>query len=344
MAIGAILAGASIATGLYTAYKGAQEGQKGRDAAKSHYKKMAADIEALTIPELKELALKDPKYLGDIAPLLSKEKFSALDLPEEITTDPRFRQAQMDTMSTLEAVSKEGMTEQDQLNLENIRQRNDRDASASRKAAMQSMAERGMGGAGAELAQSLQAEQATAQNRGMQGLQLAADKRNAAMQAMMQRGQMAGQMRGQEFGEQSANQQARIAREEFNKSMAQDVQQRNVAAERQATYRDMGERQRLEEGDAARRAQEEVYNIGRDERKYQMELDKAKAKHGVASGQAGVSQADAAAKAGQWGAIGQAAIGGAKAYGDYSAAGDAKIEAQKDRDSAEKIAALKARK
>ena len=324
MAIGAILAGASIASGLASAYMGAKEGKKGRDAARRHYRDIEKQIDAIPIPELRELALKDPSWLGDIAPLLPKEKFEALGLPEEITTDPRFRQAQMDTLSTLETVSKEGMTEQDQLNLETIRQRGDRAAAASRKAAMQSMAERGMGGAGAELAQALQAEQAISQQRGMEGLQIAADKRKAAMQAMMQRGQMAGQMRGQEFGEAEANRQARMAREEFNKAMAQDVQQRNVAAERQAAYRDLGEKQRLEEASAARRAQEEMYNIGRDERKYQMEMDKMRAKAGVGESKAGLAQQEAAARAKQWGALGQAVQTGIGAYGDYEAAQDKK--------------------
>jgi hypothetical protein len=318
--IPAILAGGAIVTGLATAYIGAQEGKKGRQAAKDYQNEISDALNAISIPELQELALKDPKWLGNIQPFLSEEKFKALDLPEDITTDPKFRQAQMDTMETLKTVSKEGMTAEDKLNLENISQRADRDSSSSRKATMQAMAERGMGGAGMELAQNLQAEQGLAQRRGMEGLQLASDKRKAALNAMMQRGNMATGMRNQEFGEKQANQGARMAREEFNKRMAMDVQRANVDAQNRALYRDMDLRQQAENADAERRDREEIYNIGRDERKYQMEMDKVRAKAGIADSQSAIAQREAAAKANQWGQLQGAIEAGAGAYGKYDAA------------------------
>jgi hypothetical protein len=323
------LLGVSVASSVIGAVKGAESERQGRKAADRRLRKMAEDINAIPLPQLKDLALKDPSWLGDIAPLLPKEKFEALGLPEEITTDPRFRQAQMDTLSTLETISKEGMTDQDKLNLEAIRQRSDRGAAASRKAAMQSMAERGMGGAGAELAQALQAEQATAQQRGMEGLQIAADKRNAALNAMMQRGNMATSMRGQEFGEKESNRQARMLREDFNKRMAQDVQARNIGAERAALYRDIEGRQAMENAEADRRNQEERYNIDKDERRFKYDMEKMRAKHGLDSARADMDIKAGQAGAREAGAWGQVIPGAVKAYSSMEA-GDRQREHEKD--------------
>jgi len=335
----------SVAVNVIGGVLGAKSAEKGRKAANEALEAMKARIDAIPIPELQKLALENPKWLGDMFPLLSKEKFEALDLPEEITTDPKFRQAQLDTMDTLKTVSKEGMTADDKLNLERISQRSDRDMASSRKATMQSMAERGMGGAGMELAQNLQADQASSQRRGMEAMQLAADKRKAALGAMMQRGNMATSMRGQEFGEAESNRQARMTREDFNKSLASDVQQRNKFAENQAKLRDLQGKQGLEGLRAGNVNKERIQDREDKLLDYDMQMNKEKLKQGIASDQVSLGREGAAAESKAWGSLANAAsqgIGG-WAQGEASSAAGAAAANEKalDRESNEKIAKMK---
>jgi hypothetical protein len=335
----------SVAVNVIGGLLGAKSQKEGRDAAKKSLKDMKARIDAIPLPELKKLALENPKWLGDMFPLLSKEKFEALDLPEEITTDPRFRQAQLDTLDTLETVSKEGMTAEDKLNLENISQRSERDISSQRKATMQSMAERGMGGAGMELAQNLQAQQESAQRQGMEGLQLAADKRRTAMNAMMQRGNVATQMRGQEFGEAESNRQARMTREDFNKRLSSDTQQRNVFAENQARLRDLQGKQSLEGLRAENVNRERVQSREDTLLDHRLNMEKEALKQGISSQQMGIDREGAAAESQAWGSLAKAAgqgIGGWAQGEAARTAGDAAASEKKlDRESAEKIAKMK---
>ncbi len=165
---------------------------------------------------------------------------------EGITTDPRLRDAQM---SALQGLAEEGraggLTIQSRAALNEANALQAQRERGSREAILQSMAQRGMGGSGTELAAALQNQQGSADRSALAGTQAAADARSRALQAMAQSGDLAGGIRGQEFGEKAQQASARDARERFNASqrltragMSANVRTGNAAAYDRAGQRD----------------------------------------------------------------------------------------------------------
>lgn len=325
--------------------------KKAYDAKKQAGYDAQAELEAyreaiskIPLPDLKKIALEEPAFMGEMAPHIERVKFEQLDLPEEITTDPRFSQAQMSALESMGEISREGMTTTDQLNLEKIRQRADRDASSSQQATMQRMAERGMGGSGAELAQNLLMQQSRAQRGGMEGLELAAQKRQAAMNAIAQKGAMAGDMRTQEFGESESNRKARMIREDFNAKMGMDADRSNQQYYNAALQRDKDTEQTIENMRAGNRNTEQSMENQRRQQLYNNELAKEQAKGGVTGDIAGAKTAKGQLEANSWGAVSDVVKGGTEAYAQSQDAGaqklkdDREFEYQREKDDKDRAA------
>jgi hypothetical protein len=112
--------------------------------------------------------------------------------------------------------------------MEQIRQKQARESNAQQSAILQNLAQRGMAGGGQELALRAQAQQSSANQAAMEGLQLSAEQRARALNALIQRGQMAGNMRSQEFGEKSDKAKAADAIAQWNAAMSAGVEQRYI--------------------------------------------------------------------------------------------------------------------
>lgn len=303
----AIVGGGQLLSGIL----GNRARQSGIKADQAAMNEAIARIMGVSIPEAERLVFQNPQLVGELAPQIEKEiaLSAGPSAMEGITTDPRFAQAQMDALARMQEVGREGMTEEDKLALAQIRQKQGRDAAARQQAILQSMAQRGMGGAGQELAARLSAEQAAADTAAMQGQQVAAEKQRRALEAMMQSGQMAGQMRGQQFGEKSAAAKAKDIMSQFNTQLAAKAQSDNINRMMQAKLRDLNVGQELANERA--RLANEAMKMERDEayKTAQMKLGQA----GATMPTTGFGQKSGEAQAGLFagiaGALGQAGAG-----------------------------------
>lgn len=118
----------------------------------------------------------------------------------DVMLDPKLRNAQMSALDALQAeVNSKGMTPQDFAAAQQAEQDAGRQESGFRGALEQSMAGRGLGGAGA-YAGALSAQQGTVNRSALQGTRIAADARDRYLNAINALSSTAGGVRGQEYG------------------------------------------------------------------------------------------------------------------------------------------------
>ena len=147
---------------------------------------------------------------------------------EGVSTDPRYKDAQLEALRSMEVRSKQGMTAQDEADMFRLQQQVNT-ANRGRLGAIQNqMASRGMSGSGMDAAMQLQASQDAGEREALASMEKAGQIQSNKMNAAKSLGQMGGEMRGQEFGEQSAKAQAADTINRFNVANRVDRQNQNV--------------------------------------------------------------------------------------------------------------------
>ncbi len=121
---------------------------------------------------------------------------------DKISTDPKTREAQMAALNNMMGLGQAGGLDPQALaaNAQSEREAAGYEQS-QRQALSQSMAARGMGGSGAEVAGLLVGQQGGANRVAAADQQGAADARTRALNAMMSAGQLGGAVRSQDYGE-----------------------------------------------------------------------------------------------------------------------------------------------
>lgn len=185
-----------------------------------------ATPEELTMDQL-ELSGYDPRLME--ASAQGASKFG------DISTDPRFAEAQLQALGGVQdIVSGGGLTAQDQANLAQIQSDVGRADRGRREAIQDRMRRTGMSGSGMDLLAQLQSGQAATDRASQAGLNIAGMAQDRQAQALRDLGAMGGQMRGQDFSEQAAAAQAQDAINRFNTMNQQQAAMQNMAAQNQA--------------------------------------------------------------------------------------------------------------
>lgn len=238
-AAAAVAVGATVATTV--AANAASEDDR-RRAKKLRQEALAAwnKVQPQDYSEVRELV----SGLAEENLINPKEELSILQLDSEgraAVGDPQAIDAQADALEYLQSVmDTEGMTPQDQAYYYEISDRLDRDAKVANQNIMANLQQRGMAGAGQELAMKMQASQDATQRASRKGLDLAAMAMQRKDEAARQSGDMAMRMREQQFGEARAQDLMRLgaAQQNYNigRSAAQfDYDTRQSEFQQQAT-------------------------------------------------------------------------------------------------------------
>ncbi len=180
---------------------------------------------------------------------LSMDEFGRVQLPQlekliaeqvgpselgNIRTDPAYKNAQMGALDGLLNLAKNnGLSLMDKANLNKIQGDLGRTESAGRQRIEENMAGRGISGGGAELAMLMNNNQAQAQRGSEEALQLAAQNKQRALDAMLKSGQLAGNMRSQEYGEKSDAARANDAIARYNADVRYNAKQYNAGLAQQ---------------------------------------------------------------------------------------------------------------
>jgi len=295
-------------------------GNAQRDAAKSAERTARAaqqlllDTPMATIEE-QELVLGQLAQIGELTP----EMLQALELgPSEmegVSTDPRLAATQMQALEQLAGLSEGGLSEADIAALEQTRRSVEGSQEARQEAILQDMQQRGIGGAGAELAMRLAATQGAADRQNQASLDVTRQAQARALQALAQQANLAGQVRSQEFGEQSDIARAQDAIREFNLRNQQRVQDSNVAARNQAQAANLSTAQEIANRNVGLMNQQQQFNKGLIQQQFQNEMQRrggaANMAQGISQAQMNQGAADAAMYSGIAGGLAQAGMAGA---------------------------------
>jgi hypothetical protein len=308
---------ASVAAPIVTGVLGNFFSQDERSQAEAAFQRALNEISAIgAAPDLaRQIILRNFEQVGVLTPEL--EEAVNLEAPKvsQIKEAPELKKAQMTALQLLGQRATGGMSAEDRANLAQIQLQQARDTEAKRQQIIQSYQQRGLGGAGSELAAQLQAASAGSAQVGEEGLKVAAQAQRAALEAAREYGGLGGQIRGQEFDiartKAGAEDQAALAR--FNEAVAR--QQRNVSTRMGVQQQNLAARQRIAEQNVAQANAELQRQRAAEAQQYQLNLQRAGLMAG-AYGQRGAQlQQQAQQEAGQW-AQGGAAIG--QGLGQYS--------------------------
>jgi hypothetical protein len=229
-AVGAIIGGVG---GLFG---GESESEKAAKAAVAELQEMGVPSE-----EARRIVYEKYQAVGELTPEI--EQAISVDPTElqKVTTDPRFQQAQMQALANLENKAKQGGLDlSGQATLEGIKMDLAREARGKNAAIQQEMRQRGLGGSGSELAARLAATQASADQAGQQGLNLAALAQRQATENLGQMSNLARQMQQDELSRKSDAARAQDMIKQSNANLASGVQMRNVASKNRAQELDVG--------------------------------------------------------------------------------------------------------
>lgn len=321
----ALGAGASLLSGIMAGDAASKEMARARAAAGDKQAQamlsMAEAVEELEkvgIPsiEAQKIVMEQPELVG-----LQEVHQIATSKMEDIESDPRLRQAQMEALEDIQGVARTGRTEGEQAQGELDRLAVAGEESARRKAILQSMAERGIEGSGAELIAQLSGSQSASQRRMMEQLQRSSDREGRKMAAIQNAAAMGGNIRGQDFEEQ-----ARVA------SAADQIARFNMANRIDIEGRNLQNRQNIANQQAALANQQEMYNKGLIGTDYDRRMGRATSIANVKTNQAAQHNAagESALAAGQAAAegilkqgqgAGDIIMGGTEAYLKYGGGG-----------------------
>lgn len=116
--------------------------------------------------------------------------------------------AQRNALRQLQQVAETGYTPEEEAALRRIQAETAATAASQRAATQEAFARRGISGGGAERVAAFQGAQAAANRAAQQGLDVAAEARRRALQAMQAQGQLGTSVRGQAYGEAERRAQA----------------------------------------------------------------------------------------------------------------------------------------
>jgi hypothetical protein len=278
--------------GLGDLVSGILGGSAGKDDMKKSLQlsqEAAAKLGNVYVPTVEEqkILLQNPELVG----LLKAEQQQNSQM-QNVSTDPRLKNAQMSALEQLAGLSHQGLGAEDKAAFNTLRRQVAAQAQAQNQSALQDAASRGTLNSGNTLMASLMAGQNASNNAAQQGDALAAQAAQARRDALAQYGNMSTQMGQNDFNQKSSVAQAQDAINNFNTQNRQTVNATNLQ-----------NRQALENQRAQNANQQEMYNKGLTQQKFQNDMSKT-------TGQVGATQnlANMYSQQGQAAAQGQAAM------------------------------------
>jgi len=280
----------------------ARKAERARSEALGYYNN-------ISIPEVEQMMLNLSQYqtAGTLDPFMEQVQSLGPSAFEELSTDPRLREQQMNTISQMNEIATKGGTDADRAAFQLARQSAAGEQQARQNQIIQEMQQRGQGGSGAELLARLTANQSGAQMLQQAQLQEAQRQAQARQAALRDLSSATGNLRSQDFSEGSAKASARDVINQFNAQNAQSVGARNVGAKNQAQQANLTNLQDVMNKNTSTANTQQQYNKELNQQNFTNQMNLAGAKANIKTGQAAAAQQNATNTAAQWATIGQGA-------------------------------------
>lgn len=232
------------------------------------------DINAPTAEELQSI-VEGYVQQGQLSPEMAQAFLQDPSAMTSISTDPAFKDAQMNALTSLQDLSKGGFSAQDKADLSRISIEEQAKARGAREAVLQNAAERGAGGGGLALLDQMKANQDAASRSSQRDLDVAGMAQQRALAALQAAGNQAGNMQAQEFGQKAQVAGSQDAISKFNASQSQAVNAANIAARNQAAASNLAAKQAAADSVVNARNQTAANKAGAQQSAYDNTLKKA---------------------------------------------------------------------
>lgn len=210
--IGALLGGAALnlATGLI----GNQQASGDQNAAINAVKQGMEAYKNLQIPEIDKMkpVLEEYGLAGQYSPEdMQAMVLSGQDQLENVSLDPRLRQAQMDALEFMQKTGTGELTPAERAEVNNLRRQTEADNTARMQALLQQQDARGVGSSDMALAQRMLEAQGSANRQAQSADDISAAAFNRALQSMASGASLAGSMDQADYARQAALADARLS-------------------------------------------------------------------------------------------------------------------------------------
>lgn len=319
------LAAGAIAAPIIGGIAGHFGSQGDSDAQKQAYQQALAAMQGVNTPDMDQMriALQNYQSAGQLTPEMEQTIAQQASGMGNIQTDPRLQAAQMQALSRMQQIGNGGMRPEDQAALAGVRSDVAQQENARQQGILQNMQERGVGGSGAELAAQLASSQGAANRASSQGLNIAGQASQRALEAIAQSGQLGSSIRGQQFGEEAQKAQAQDVINRYNAMNSQQVSGQNTAVNNAAQAQNLANKQQLMNSNTGLGNQQEMYNKGLYQQNFNNQMQKAGGVAGANQNMGNYYGGQAANTQKMWGNVGQgvgqgaAALGSSKPFMDY---------------------------
>lgn len=290
---------------------GAAQAGSQRDAAAQAIQTAINEIQATgTPPDLASpILIKHLQDAGVYTPQMQQIISAGPSKEAQTQMDPAIKQAQMQALQLIQQRGQTGLGPQDIAALNQVKNQVAQDTEGKRQQIIQNMQSRGLGGSGAELAAALQGAQSGSNQESQQGLQIAGQASQNALQALAASGNLGTQLQQQGINLGLSTGSAADQMQRFNVANQMATQQQNTQAANQGQLYNLGVGQQ----DISNQNAELYRQAAAKQQAYQDALQKAGMLANAQMGQANFT-AGTAAQTGQaaqnvGSGIGQAASG-----------------------------------
>lgn len=235
-------------------------------------------LRSVQSPELKDLQVKLQEYVqqGILRPEEAQTIIQEQSAYETISTDPRLRGSQIDALGGLERTAAAGgLDAMAMAGLEDALGRQRTESRGQQGAIMANARARGIGGSDLEMVNRMiaQQQQATAGSRA--ALDTAAIGQQRKDQALRDAADLSGNIRGMDYQQAADKAAAADAISRFNAANRQDQTNLNVGARNAAQAVNLGEKQRIADGNINTRNEQSMFNAQQPLNLYQAKLGQA---------------------------------------------------------------------
>lgn len=288
-----------------TAVVGAVQAGEERDAAREAMNSALAEIKAVGAPPdyAREIIYEKFKQAGLLTPEVEKQINLGVSKVSKIVDNEKTKAAQMKALDQMQQRAKGGFTAEDKAAINKAKLDIANQNQAQQSQIIQNMAQRGMGGAGAELAARLGAQQQGSNMLSQQGMDLASTASRNALDAARLSGDFAGQIGQQQFQRDTARAEAEDAVNRFNIENAMGRQSRNVDRSNAANEYNVKRQQYVSDLNVQQQNAELLRQREAERQRWLDQLGLAKAKAGQHVNLANQSMQSAQQVASDWGNI-----------------------------------------
>ena len=279
---GLIQAGTSIFGGILAS----NERQEAQDAMNRRLAEIMRKFNELDIPsiEKQKLILEEVKSVGLYTPELEDIIRLGPSAWEGIAVNPELRGNEYEVLKKLdEIIEGGGLNKSDKARILDVADRMAIKARGIREATSQNFRQRGIGGSGLEIAQTIKGDQDVIQEEAKASRDIEARAEERALQAILQKGQLSGQLGDKELNEAGKKASAKDAISRFNTQALMGREGRRVSNANAASRYNLDRDQRVADTNVGIRNQQQQYNKNLIRQNYQDKLAKLKASLGFES-------------------------------------------------------------